>query len=145
MESPTQTELHQAIRAHGLRPSVPRVAIYQFLVTHPVHPTVDDIYSALRPKMRTLSRTTVYNVLHSFVERGLADKVHTEDLELRYDANVTPHAHFKCLSCGRVYDFAETPCEDLLPYAQLPEGFAPTSISLIVRGKCQRCQQRNVR
>lgn len=140
MESPSPSELHQTIRAHGLRPSVPRVAIYQYLVTHPVHPTVDDIYSALRPKMNTLSRTTVYNVLHSFVECGLADKVHTEDLELRYDANVMPHAHFKCLTCGGVYDFAETPSEALLPHAKLPEGFRPSSVSLIIRGKCARCK-----
>jgi Fe2+ or Zn2+ uptake regulation protein len=140
MEAPSSAELHKTIRAHGLRPSVPRVAIYQFLVTHPIHPTVDDIYSALRPKMRTLSRTTVYNVLHSFVEQGLADKVHSEDLELRYDANVTPHAHFKCLKCGKVYDFAETPCEALLPYAKVPEGFDPMSVSFIIRGMCPDCK-----
>lgn len=141
MEAPSTVELHRTIRAHGLRPSVPRVAIYQFLVANPIHPTVDDIYSALRPKMRTLSRTTVYNVLHSFVEQGLADKVYTEDLELRYDANVTPHAHFKCVCCGKVYDFANTPAEDLLPHAGLPPGFKAHNLALTIRGTCAYCSK----
>lgn len=140
MVTPTQAELHKTIRAHGLSPSAQRVAIYQFLVTHPIHPTVDDIYKALRPKIKTLSRTTVYNVLHAFVENGLTTKVHIEDLELRYDANVTPHAHFKCLNCGNVYDFGETPTLDLLPLAAIPEDFKTTSATLILRGKCPHCK-----
>lgn len=139
MVAPTQAELHRTIRAHGLSPSAQRVAIYQFLVTHPIHPTVDDIFKALRPKIKTLSRTTVYNVLHAFIEHGLTNKVHIEDLELRYDANVTPHAHFKCLKCGKVYDFAETPTTNLLPLANLPEGFKAQSATLILRGECAHC------
>lgn len=131
-------EIPALLRAHGLTPSAPRVAIYTWLVEHPTHPTVDEIYRALRPGMKTLSRTTVYNVLHAFVEHGLADKVRTEDLELRYDGNASPHAHFKCTACGALRDLGPIP-EGALAQAGLPEGCRVASSALTAWGLCPAC------
>ena len=100
MTDPATQDLAATLRAHGLSPSAPRLAILRWLLDHPEHPTIDEIYRALHPTMRSLSRTTVYNVLHAFVGHGLAAKVRTEDLELRYDGCAAPHAHFKCTRCG---------------------------------------------
>ena len=40
-----------------------RIAIMEYLMEHPIHPSADDIYTALSPSMPTLSKTTVYNTL----------------------------------------------------------------------------------
>ena len=69
------------LRACGLAPSGPRMAIYAWLRANPIHPTIDQIFRALRPANPSLSRTTVYNVLHAFVACGLAAVVRTEDGE----------------------------------------------------------------
>ncbi len=130
------------LRASGLSPSAPRVAIYRWLVAHPVHPTVDVIYKALRSRLPTLSRTTVYNVLHAFVEHGLAIALHVEDLEVRYDGNVMPHAHFKCLRCGRLMDLGMLPtC--LGEMVNLPEMCAVRSAALTFSGFCSQCVEVN--
>lgn len=131
-------DLPALLRAHGLTPSAPRVAIYAWLVGHPTHPTVDEIFRALRPGMPTLSRTTVYNVLHAFVAHGLADKVRTEDLELRYDGTTAPHAHFKCTACGALLDLGAIP-EGMLAQAGLPEGCRVEASALTAWGLCPRC------
>ena len=39
---------------HGVKPSVQRLAIMDYLLTHFTHPTVDDIYKALHPIIPTL-------------------------------------------------------------------------------------------
>ena len=75
----------------NIRPSVQRMAIYNFLAENPVHPTVDTIYTALSPQMPTLSRTTVYNTLRQFSECGLVQTITIEDGELRYDADTSNH------------------------------------------------------
>ena len=49
------------LRACGLTPSGPRVAIYAWLRGNAAHPTIDQIFRALRPDHPSLSRTTVYN------------------------------------------------------------------------------------
>ena len=54
---------YERLLDHNIKPSVQRIAIMQYLMEYPVHPSADDIYTALSPSMPTLSKTTVYNTL----------------------------------------------------------------------------------
>ena len=46
-----------------ISPSIQRVCVLRFLDLHRVHPTVEEIYLAVKKQLPTLSKTTVYNVL----------------------------------------------------------------------------------
>lgn len=120
----------------NIRPSVQRMAIYNFLAENPVHPTVDTIYTALSPQMPTLSRTTVYNTLKQFSECGLVQTITIEDGELRYDADTSNHLHFKCIKCGKIYDIFK-PVE--LPPQFLQDGFKAEKIQTNIWGICKDC------
>ena len=89
-----------------IRPSYQRVRVLEYLYQKDSHPTVDEIFSSLSAVIPSLSKTTVYNTLHTFVDAGLVQIVSIEDNELRYDLNRTSHGHFKCEACGAVIDFA---------------------------------------
>jgi Fe2+ or Zn2+ uptake regulation protein len=89
----------------GIKPSIQRLRIYDFLSKSMEHPTVETIFKALSPEIPTLSKTTVYNTLKLFQEHGIIMVVNIEDNETRYDADTSFHGHFKCTKCGRVYDF----------------------------------------
>lgn len=45
----------------GIKPSLQRIAIVEYLMENRIHPTADDIYHALCIQVPTLSKTTVYN------------------------------------------------------------------------------------
>ena len=64
----TKMNAKQILEGAGVRPSVQRLAVMDYLATHKTHPTVDEIYSSLAPSIPTLSKTTVYNTLKLFVE-----------------------------------------------------------------------------
>lgn len=123
---------------HGIRLSRQRIAIFKFLAEHPTHPTAEDVYQALYRQIRTLSRTTVYNTLRLFCSRGAAQMITLEENEMRFDAKTEPHGHFKCTSCGKIFDFS---CAPMLPSAMnsLPAGFSPRETQLYVRGLCRDC------
>ena len=70
-----------------------------------IHPTADNIHMALSPSIPSLSKTTVYNTVKLFVEKRIAIVVNIEDNEVRYDADISLHGHFKCKGCGGVFDF----------------------------------------
>ena len=89
----------------NIKPSYQRIKILEYLSTHKNHPTVDMIYSELVKEMPTLSKTTVYNTLNSFIKKDVARVITIEEGESRYDANITNHGHFKCTGCGKIYDF----------------------------------------
>ena len=45
----------------NVKPSVQRLAIMDYLLTHRTHPSIEEIYMALCDDIPTLSKTTVYN------------------------------------------------------------------------------------
>lgn len=132
------TEIIARLKAHGIRPSQQRLAIMSQLDGNTTHPTVDDIFSALRTKMPTLSRTTVYTTMKSFARQGLLCEVRTDDGELRYDSRTHFHAHFKCRVCGGVFDL-ELPAPHRHLYVSMPKGFIEEDEQLNYYGLCPKC------
>jgi Fur family peroxide stress response transcriptional regulator len=97
-------ELERLLKEHDIKPSHHRIRVLQYLTKYKNHPTVDMIYRELVEEIPTLSKTTLYNTLNLFVERGVISTLNLEESESRYDADISFHAHFKCSHCGRIYD-----------------------------------------
>lgn len=132
------SDIKKHLGDHGVKASLPRVKIYEYLNTHRSHPTVDEIYNALSDELITLSKTTVYNTLDLFVKQQLAIQVLIEDNEARYDADTSNHGHFKCTKCEKVYDFTYD-----LSTAEIPSlnGFTLVDYHTYIRGVCKNCQE----
>ena len=88
----------------GIRPSLQRIAVLEYLMQHHTHPTADSIYNGLASDIPTLSRTTVYNTLHLLSENGVIQMLTIEGEQSRFDADTSSHAHFQCMKCGQVLD-----------------------------------------
>ena len=131
-----QNIIIEKLSEKNIRPSLQRMAVYGFLVENPIHPTVDTIYQALHPEIPTLSKTTVYNTLKQLVDCGLVQTVTIEDGELRYDADISNHLHFKCIKCGTVFDVFK---EITLPENLLPEGYVVSKKQTNIWGTCSNC------
>ncbi|KAA6316446.1 Peroxide-responsive repressor PerR, partial [termite gut metagenome] len=65
--------VQEQLSMHGIKPSLQRMAIMDYLLEHHTHPTVEEIYMALFPSIPTLSKTTVYNTLKLFAEQGVVN------------------------------------------------------------------------
>jgi Fur family peroxide stress response transcriptional regulator len=120
---------------HGVRPLLHRVEVYRYLLENRVHPTADDIYTALTREGVSIARSTVYNILTLLVENNLVQALSIEEKELRYDACMTPHIHFKCNQCGEIYDINE----GLFPSIDLKGGFQIDSVEVTIKGTCPHC------
>lgn len=92
------------LKSKDIKPSFQRIKIFEYLVEKRNHPTVDMIYSELISSIPTLSKTTVYNTLKLFIDKKIVSLLTIEENETRYDADTSYHGHFKCLSCGKIYD-----------------------------------------
>ena len=84
---------------NGVRPMNKRVKIMNYLVTKRNHPTAEMIYLELVNEIAGLSKTTVYNTLNLFVQEGITRALNIDSNELRYDADISQHGHFKCNEC----------------------------------------------
>lgn len=126
--------------SNNIRPSYPRLKIFEYLDSNRNHPTVEEIYAALHEELPTLSKTTVYNTLKLFVAEGIARVITIEDGEARYDSDISVHGHFKCTSCGSIYDFAVD-----LPDKRVKglENFEVSEREFYYFGRCSNCLQLN--
>lgn len=130
--------LAQELQKKNIRPSYQRLKIYEYLVTRRTHPTADEIFHALITDIPTLSKTTVYNSLNLFEEAGLARVITIEDNEMRYDAGMSVHGHFKCEACGGVYDF---PVDMNALENNTLAGFEINERNVYFKGFCPECKK----
>lgn len=91
---------------NNIKPSYIRLKVLEYLIINKNHPTVDIIYNELIKEIPTLSKTTVYNTLNTFFEKGVCKIINIDDNTTRYDANTLDHGHFKCEKCKGIYDFS---------------------------------------
>ncbi len=98
-------DLVKELKNKKIRLSHQRLKVLEYLNENRTHPTVDEIYINLHKEIPTLSKTTIYNTLNALVEAGMVRMVSLGDNESKYDIVRDDHGHFKCESCGHIYDF----------------------------------------
>lgn len=92
------------LQSKEIKPTYIRLKILDYLEKNKVHPTAEAIYKALEKEIPTISRTSVYNTLSVFYEKGLATQLFITGLEARFDNNISPHHHFLCEKCSQIID-----------------------------------------
>jgi len=132
-------ELKEYLKKYNIKPSTIRLKILGFLLENRVHPTADDIYKYLIDSIPTLSRTSVYNALELFTDKGIVKPVSLNEKELRYDIKTDFHGHFKCEICGNIYDF---PLQNQVYSEDFLEGFTIKDIHINYYGICKKCNQK---
>lgn len=103
--APSFKYLSDELAKKNIRPSHQRIKVLEYLINNQCHPTVDQIFNELHNEIPTLSKSTVYNTVNSLLEAQLVRLITIEDHESRYDVIVENHGHFKCNSCGNIYNF----------------------------------------
>jgi len=129
----------QALQAHGLRLTPQREAILAYLAHTRAHPTVEEVFAAVREVFPHVARATVYNTLNRMVALGLLVELKRSDGAVRYETDDSPHANAICLRCGQVWDvpLVVAPEVDLSGFP----GFEIRATHVELYGYCARCRQ----
>lgn len=103
------------------------------------HPTADELYEAVRARLPRISLGTVYRNLDVLQENGEVLKLESAGSQKRFDGDISPHYHVRCLRCGRVGDvMAEV--QDVDVRGLRAPGFEITGGTIEFFGICDRCQ-----
>ena len=124
-----------------VRRSRKRDAILERMRSTKTHPTAEWIYRELKGEYPDLSLGTVYRNLNQLCEEGYAIRIGAVNGQERFDACVTPHAHFICEGCGRVLDLPDSPPpEGYIETLSKDMGLRVDSYEFKLRGLCDQCQ-----
>jgi Fur family peroxide stress response transcriptional regulator len=133
----TIEEVKQYLSQKGIKPSVYRLKIFHYLITRKTHPTAEEIFNHLKKEIPSVCRATVYNTVRLFEDKKIIQSIQIEKNEARFDATVARHGHFRCSSCGKIFD---VDLDDLKIKGL--EGFAIENWHLHLEGRCRRCQEK---
>lgn len=133
----TRAELKEELINAGIRPSVQRLAIFEYVKKSCQHPTAEVVYEALRDELGSLSLTTVYNTLKLFVDAGLISMLTIDDTFRCFDGNRSCHAHFRCNVCGKIVDLPMK--KELFSLVEGLDGYEITDAQLYLKGVCPEC------
>jgi Fur family transcriptional regulator, peroxide stress response regulator len=130
----------QRLREAGMRATGPRLAILSFLEAERTHPSAEQIHEALSGDLPSLSLSTVYSTLESFLRAGLVRRVPTPEGRLRVDGTTQDHDHAVCRSCGRIFDIPRHE-EGARPGrgVVLPEGVRLVDVHIEYEVVCSAC------
>lgn len=137
----TDKDATNRLTAAGIRPSLQRVAILDWLIKHPIHPTVEDVYQGLCHDIPTLSRTTVYNTLRMMSEKKVALMLTIDEHRVCYDGNTDNHVHFYCRRCGKVIDLMGEKAPKLQQSVCI-DGNIVEEEQLYYKGICAECAKK---
>lgn len=130
--------MEERCKKNKLSLTVQRRAILENLSSRTDHPTADQIYAAIQGRISGISRTTVYRVLETFVQLGLARKISNPEAKARFDADTGRHHHAICINCEEVADIY---CEELnnISIPDVGPDFHIVDYSVNFTGLCRRC------
>jgi len=126
----------EVLKEYEIAPSMQRIKILEYLKNYKTHPTADMIYQALEDEIPTLSKTTVYNTLKTFTEKGILVALSLFENEVRYEYNTDPHIHFKCMKCNKIYDIDKTFDRYI---ENMIEGHKVAEHHVYLKGVCKKC------
>lgn len=116
-----------------------REIILKHVKSFPVHPTADQVYTALKKENPSLSLGTVYRNLNQLSDIGMLKKIHIADGSDRFDGRTDPHFHMICEGCGRVFDIETSGLEEIISHIKQRYGHEITGVTLNLRGICAEC------
>jgi len=124
------------LRKLGLIPTVQRLAVLEYLDSADTHPTAEEVYAAIRKRLPTISRATVYNTLDALTKSRAILRLTIDPTASRYDGLDETHTHFYCRICHKVYDIE-------LPARSFPEevnGHKIEEVQTYAYGVCAACR-----
>lgn len=107
----------------------------------PVHPTADQVYTALKADNPNLSLGTVYRNLNLLSEMGELLKIRIADGSDRFDGRTDCHYHMVCDKCSRVFDVELSELDGLNDTVSQKYGHKLTMVTLNLNGVCCECAQ----
>lgn len=134
----TVTEIGELLSEKKVKPTHSRISIYMYLFENRIHPSVETIYNSLLPENPYMSKTTVYNTLREFADKGIIQELKIADGKSIFDADVSEHGHFICENCKEVYDFKIHGIDA----EELPN-FLIKKRKVYAQGICPNCRQNN--
>lgn len=102
---------------------------------------VSSIHKALLKRHGSADQATIFRIITTFLQKGLARQLQFNENKLRYEYAYKPeHHHLICERCGTIEDIALCPMFAIEKAVAKEKHFLVKRHSLELFGLCEKCQ-----
>ncbi|MCK5124651.1 MAG: transcriptional repressor [candidate division Zixibacteria bacterium] len=106
------------------------------------HPTAKELYHIVRKRLPQISLGTIYRNLELLAQNKTIRKIEMGGLEARFDGNLKPHHHARCVECGAIDDLFDLP-EDIVQQRTMNfDNYDVYGYRIDFYGLCPRCKSK---
>jgi len=117
-----------------------RQIILEELLDQRTHPTADQLFERVRRRLPRVSLGTIYRNLEQMGRAGMIHRLEVDGRQRRYDANLQPHWHVRCIRCDSVDDIFELPLHQLTEGVRSAHDYQIVGHRLEFLGICPKCR-----
>ena len=128
-------------RRSGLAATHQRHLIFQTIVALGDNPTPEEVFERVRRVIPSISLATVYKNIDTFVDRHILRDISPNYGSRRVELTSTPHDHFVCRICRRVFDLAKHTTPAAPTRHDLPAGAMLQYCLVEFVGLCGACRR----
>lgn len=138
-----ENDLSNILKQNGLKNTSNRQTILKLFTDVNFALSYQDIETIVKGG---LDKVTIYRTLKSFQEKGMIHEVYDNGTAVKYalcnhgscsaSHHHDAHAHFKCVTCDHTFCLDDV----TIPTLNLPEGYQPDTVKLLVEGICVSCK-----
>jgi Fur family peroxide stress response transcriptional regulator len=136
------TEIIDNLRTKGLRLTPQRLAILKNLVSSDSHPTIEEVYAAVKGDFPMTSLATVYKTITLMKDMQEIQELHFDNQAVRYDGSTRlAHPHLICMECRRICDLEFETWSRLSEKITQESGYQVLNYRMDIFGVCPNCQE----
>lgn len=109
-----KNKINEILKENELKVTPQRIAVLDAVLNLKNHPTADNIIEYIKKNQPNIANGTVYKILDTYVEKGILERVKTENDFMRYDFVDEKHHHIYCTESGKIEDFIDEKLDSLL-------------------------------
>jgi Fur family ferric uptake transcriptional regulator len=136
-------KFREYIKEKGLRNTPEREMIIDEIFSIHDHFDVDELFLRLRNKKKRISKASLYRTIPLLIDSGLIKEVYFENGHLHYEQiyGHKHHCHLRCVSCGRIIEFADDEIGTIQSRIGKQYDFTVTTHRFELLGYCSLCAQ----
>jgi Fur family ferric uptake transcriptional regulator len=133
-------KFREYIKEKGMRNTPERETIIEEIFAIHDHFDVDELFLRLRNKKKRISKASLYRTIPLLID---IKEVYFENGHLHYEHiyGHKHHCHLRCVSCGRIVEFADDAIRTIQTRIGKKYGFAITTHRFELLGYCPQCTQ----
>ncbi len=132
---------NNVLRKKALKATPQRLLILD-IINKRGHVEIEELYKNINKIIPSISVATIYKNLKLLTEKKIVKEVNINSFKTLYEVNTSPHIHFICKNCNKIFDI-EIQKKEIKSYFKKIINTEIDEVEVTLYSKCNSCKKKS--